>query len=41
MIEETIQINKLNLQFENKFNDEYFLLINGIDNFLFEEKIYI
>ena len=41
MIEETIQINKLNLQFENKFNDEYFLLINCIDNFLFEEKIYI
>jgi hypothetical protein len=41
MIEETIQINKLNLQFENKFDDEYFILINGIDKILFEEKIYI
>jgi hypothetical protein len=41
MIEETTQINKLNLQFENKFDDEYFILINGIENFLFEEKIFI
>jgi|APCry1669189034_1035192.scaffolds.fasta_scaffold19811_2 hypothetical protein len=31
----------INLKFENKFDDEYFKLINSIDNFLFEDKIYI
>ena len=41
MFEETIQISTLNLNFENKFDDEYFMFSNGIDNFLFEDKIYI
>lgn len=41
MCEETIQISTLNLNFENKFDDEYFMFSNGIDNFLFEDKIYI
>jgi predicted GIY-YIG superfamily endonuclease len=41
MCEETIQISTLNLNFENKFDDEYFIFSSGIDNFLFEDKIYI
>ena len=41
MCEEAIKINTLNLNFENKFDDEYFMFSTGIDNFLFEDKIYI
>jgi len=41
MFEETIQISTLNLNFKNKFDDEYFMFLSGIDNFLFEDKIYI
>jgi hypothetical protein len=41
MCEEIIQINTLNLRFENTFNDEYFILTKGIENFVFEDKIYI
>ena len=33
MCEESIQISKLNLNLENKFDDEYFIFSNGIDNF--------
>lgn len=31
----------IDLKFENSFDDEYFKLMDGIDNFLFEDKIYI
>jgi len=41
MVEEKKEIQTLNLDFENKFNDEYFIQINGIDDYLFEDKIYI
>lgn len=38
---EVKQDNLLNLRFDNKFDDEYFKLINGEDDYLFEDKIYI
>ena len=41
MVEEKKEIHTLNLDFENKFNDEYFIQINGIDDYLFEDNIYI
>jgi hypothetical protein len=39
MCEETIQISTLNLNFENKFDDEYFMFSTGIDNFLLYKTI--
>lgn len=32
---------RVNLRLENSFDDEYFTLINGIDDFLFADKIYV
>jgi len=33
--------DNIKLKIENQFDDEYFKLIDGIDNYLFEDKIYI
>ena len=35
------QIELINLKFDKKFDDEYFKNINGIDNVIFEDCIYI
>ena len=35
------QQNLLNLKFDNKFDDEYFKIINSENDLIFEEKIYI